>query len=76
MMPNVLAAEHERRQALERGMQPVSEQAVPAEGGAALPTAPGTAPAQALAIPPLPAGVARVCESTDVRGRFRHSFSS
>jgi hypothetical protein len=63
-MLNVTAAEHERRQALERGMQPVAEQAGPAEGGAALPTAPGTAPATALAIPPMPAGVAGVHLST------------
>ncbi len=37
-------------------MQPAAEQPAVAEEGAPLPSAPGTAPAAALAIPPMPAG--------------------
>ena len=53
----VLAAEYERQEALERGMQPAAEQPAAVEEGAPLPSAPGTAAATALAIlPPMPAG--------------------
>ena len=48
---------------MERGMQPAAEQAAPADGAAALPAAPGTAPATATAIPPMPAGAVQVLRS-------------
>ena len=50
----VCAAEYERQEALERGMQPTAEQPAVMEAGAPLPSAPGTAPATDLAIPPMP----------------------
>ena len=54
------AAEYERQEALERGMQPAAEEPTAAEEGAPLPSAPGTAPAAALAIPPMPAGTEQI----------------
>ena len=41
-------------------MQPVAEQPLAADEGPPLPSAPGTAPATAMAIPPMPAGVEQI----------------